>query len=47
MADNSYLKSILGNLEFTDLEFGIEKLMAWADDKKVSPNLLQWIKESG
>jgi UDP-glucuronate 4-epimerase len=42
MADNSYLKSILGDLKFTDLEVGVEKLMDWAKQDFVKSQLLKW-----
>ena len=46
MADNSYLKSILGELKFTDLEEGIENLMKWASQENIKPNLTNWIKST-
>jgi len=46
MADNSYLKSILGELKFTDLEEGIESLMKWASQENIKPNLTNWIKST-
>lgn len=46
MADNSYLKSILGELEFTDLEVGVESLMKWAKQKEVKLELLNWIEST-
>jgi UDP-glucuronate 4-epimerase len=44
MADNSYLKSILGELKFTELEEGIENLMKWASQENIKPRLTNWIK---
>ncbi len=46
MADNSYLKSILGDLKFTDLEKGIENLMKWASQENIKPSLTNWIKST-
>jgi len=46
MADNSYLKSILGELKFTDLEEGIENLMKWASQENIKPSLTNWIKST-
>ncbi len=46
MADNSYLKSILGDLKFTDLEVGVEKLMDWAKQDFVKSQLLKWIQSA-
>ena len=46
MADNSYLKSILGDLNFTSLEGGVERLMNWASDERIKPNLLKWIQST-
>ncbi len=46
MADNSYLKSILGELKFTDLEEGIENLMKWASQENVKPSLSDWIQST-
>lgn len=46
MADNSYLKSILGDLKFTGLEDGIERLMNWAKDERIKPRLLEWIQST-
>jgi len=46
MADNSYLKSILGELKFTDLEMGVENLMKWAKHKEVKLELLNWIEST-
>jgi nucleoside-diphosphate-sugar epimerase len=46
MADNSYLKSILGELKFTELESGVESLMSWANMEGIKPNLLKWIKST-
>jgi hypothetical protein len=46
MADNSYLKSILGELKFTDLEEGIENLMKWASQEKIEPSLTNWIQST-
>ena len=46
MADNSYLKSILGDLKFTDLEEGIENLMKWASQENVKPSLTNWIQST-
>lgn len=43
MADNSYLKTILGDLKFTNLEEGVEELMKWARGDSIKPNLLKWI----
>jgi UDP-glucuronate 4-epimerase len=44
MADNSYLKSILGHLKFTDLEIGVERLMDWASQDSIRPQLIKWIQ---
>lgn len=46
MADNSYLKSILGDLKFTGLEEGVERLMNWAKDEGIKPRLLEWIQST-
>jgi len=46
MADNSYLKSILGDLNFTDLEEGIENLMKWASQESIKPSLTNWIQST-
>ena len=46
MADNSYLKSILGDLKFTGLEEGVERLMNWAKDERIKPRLLEWIQST-
>ena len=46
MADNSYLKSILGDLKFTDLEEGIENLMKWASQENIKPSLTNWIEST-
>jgi hypothetical protein len=46
MADNSYLKSIIGEIAFTELESGIEQLMDWARHEKVKPNLSNWIQST-
>lgn len=46
MADNSYLNSILGELNFTDLELGVQNLMKWARDEDITPNLLEWIQST-
>jgi UDP-glucuronate 4-epimerase len=45
-ADNSYLKSILGELNFTDLEEGIENLMKWASQENIKPSLTNWIQST-
>ena len=45
-ADNSYLKSILGELKFTDLEEGIENLMKWASQENIQPRLTNWIQST-
>ena len=45
-ADNSYLKSILGELKFTDLEEGIENLMKWASQENIKPSLTNWIQST-
>jgi UDP-glucuronate 4-epimerase len=46
MADNSYLKSILGEIRFTDLESGVENLMNWAKRDEIKLNLLKWIQST-
>jgi UDP-glucuronate 4-epimerase len=46
MADNSYLKSILGDLKFTDLEEGIENLMKWASQENIKQSLTNWIQST-
>ncbi len=46
MADNSYLKSILGELKFTDLEEGIENLMEWARQENIKLSLTSWIQST-
>jgi UDP-glucuronate 4-epimerase len=46
MADNSYLKSILGDLKFTNLEEGIENLMKWASQENIKPSLANWIQST-
>jgi len=46
MADNSCLKSILGELKFTDLEEGIENLMKWASQENIKPCLTNWIQST-
>ena len=45
-ADNSYLKSILGELKFTDLEEGIENLMKWASQENIKSSLTNWIQST-
>jgi UDP-glucuronate 4-epimerase len=46
MADNSYLKSILGEFKFTDLEEGIGNLMDWASQEKIKRSLTNWIQST-
>jgi UDP-glucuronate 4-epimerase len=46
MADNSYLKSILGELKFTNLEIGVENLMNWARKDEIKSNLLKWVQST-
>ncbi len=46
MADNSYLKSILGELKFTKLEEGIDNLMKWASQENIKPSLTNWIQST-
>jgi len=46
MADNSYLKSFIGELKFTDLEEGIENLMKWASQENIKPSLTNWIQST-
>ena len=46
MADNSYLKSILGELNFTSLEEGVDRLMNWSSDEGIKPSLLKWIQST-
>jgi len=46
MADNSYLKSILGELKFTDLEEGIGNVMDWARQENIKAYLLHWIQST-
>ncbi len=46
MADNSYLKSILGEVKFTDLEEGIENLMKWASQGNIQSSLTNWIQST-
>ena len=46
MADNSYLRSILGELKFTNLEKGIENLMNWARQENVRPKLSTWVQST-
>ena len=46
MADNTYLKSIIGKLEFTGLEQGVENLMNWAREEKIKRNLSGWIRST-
>jgi UDP-glucuronate 4-epimerase len=46
MADNSYLKSILGDLKFTDLEEGVENLMKWSSQENIKPSLTNWIQST-
>lgn len=46
MADNSYLKSILGTLKFTNFELGVENLMNWAEEESIKSNLLNWIRST-
>jgi UDP-glucuronate 4-epimerase len=46
MADNSYLKSILGELKFTDLEEGIKNFMKWASQEDIKPSLTNWIQST-
>lgn len=41
-ADNSYLESILGKIEFTELETGIVSLMDWARQEDVRGMLKNW-----
>jgi UDP-glucuronate 4-epimerase len=45
-ADNSYLKSILGELKFTSLEEGIENLMKWASQENIKQSLTNWIQST-
>lgn len=42
MADNTYLKSIIGDLNFTDLESGVGLLMDWAKEDTIRSELLNW-----
>lgn len=46
VADNTYLKSILGDLKFTELEKGVENLMRWASLAQVRSNLDSWIRST-
>jgi len=46
MADNSHLKSILGDLKFTGLEEGVERLMNWVKNERIKPRLLEWIQST-
>ena len=46
MADNTYLKSIIGESKFTDLESGVELLMDWAKGDTIRGELLNWIKST-
>jgi hypothetical protein len=46
MADNSYLMSIIRDLEFTNLEEGVENLMTWARSDSIKPFLLNWIQST-
>jgi UDP-glucuronate 4-epimerase len=46
MADKSYLKSILGELKFTDLEEGIKNFMKWASQEDIKPSLTNWIQST-
>ena len=46
MADNTYLQSIIGMLEFTGLEQGVENLMNWAREEKIKRNLSGWIRST-
>ena len=46
MADNSYLKSILGELKFTGLEEGVENLMDWVRQENIKPSLTNWIQST-
>jgi UDP-glucuronate 4-epimerase len=41
-ADNSYLKSILGEIEFTGLKAGIVSLMNWARQAEIKGMLKNW-----
>jgi UDP-glucuronate 4-epimerase len=46
MADNSYLKSILGELKFTDLEEGIGNFMDWVSQEDIKLSLTNWIQST-
>ena len=46
MADNTYLKSILGEVKFTDLEEGIGNLMEWASRESIRSSLVHWIQST-
>jgi len=46
MADKSYLQSILGEVEFTNLEQGVNNVMDWARRDDIRPNLLNWIRST-
>jgi len=46
MADKSYLQSILGEVEFTNLEQGVNNVMDWKRRDDIRPNLLNWIRST-
>jgi len=46
MADKSYLQSILGEVEFTNLKQGVNNVMDWARRDDIRPNLLNWIRST-
>ena len=46
IADNTYLKSILGDINFTSLEKGIEILMNWAKQNEIRSELGSWVSST-
>jgi UDP-glucuronate 4-epimerase len=46
VADNSYLQSIVGQLNFTKLEVGVERLMNWARQGEIRSELPNWIRST-
>jgi len=43
-ADNTYLKSLIGDYVFTDFDWGINKTVKWAKNEKIQNRLKSWIE---
>ena len=43
-ADNTYLKSLIGDYVFTDFDAGISETLKWAKSDKIQSNLKNWIE---